>query len=66
MIYFACTENIRKKVKQFENLKKKWKSINECCFPAISIKICAKQKLRALKVVLVFNWNLLGFIKTSV
>ena len=55
MIYFACTENIRKKVKQCENLKKKWKSINKCCFPTIPIKIFAKQKLKALKVVLVLN-----------
>ena len=31
-VQFTCTENIENRVKQFENLKKKLRGVNTCCF----------------------------------
>ena len=38
-IQFTCTGNIGNKLKQYENLKKKLKGLNTCCFSTIPVKI---------------------------
>ena len=41
-IQFTCTWKIGNMVKQRENLKKKFKGVNKCCFSTIPVKICEK------------------------
>ena len=36
-VQFTCTKNIGNRVKQYENLKKKLKVLNKCCFLTIKI-----------------------------
>ena len=46
---------IRNRVKQSENLKKKSKVVNICRFSTIPVKICEKQKFQTLNIVLAIN-----------